>query len=503
MPSGFRIGPRPSTGPEENAPNITPTKIGQVENAQPKHHWREVNDSFAYILSHAGGPEMGFKIIDFSKFDPEGPEVSEIWEAPRFDVPTLGLRDSTAGEIVLAARPFLGGRSTINRVFFNRAMQAEGVEAEELWRYCLQTGDLMAHYGLGYTLYDLGRYQEAYRHLRAYTELVPADGWAWCWLGKACEAMGELEEARSTYEKAIELDGGETDAPELLVNLLDRSFRRESAGSEVPVSGRPRGEPTIRFVGEGPELREGVEIVLQDGVRRRDLVFFEEREDGQVAIRQAGPDDEGTVYYVHPESTQEELTFVRTNPRHLAAQREDSDVLGQLWKETFTNVGFFYRDADLADEVLEKYQQGMIIQERAYVDCSYLDGGLAARHRYLIITGKARDLHALVGMDRKYGPAIIQRNCFFKVLDVYWLRGHAQITLLHIPEELIGHLQTQELNEMEKKMVEAARTNFEENLARPAVPALTEAKWLERVAFPLGTSEEGDLFYGRSLEGPN
>src|SRR5215210_1343736 len=26
MPSGFRIGPRPSTGPEENAPNIPPTK---------------------------------------------------------------------------------------------------------------------------------------------------------------------------------------------------------------------------------------------------------------------------------------------------------------------------------------------------------------------------------------------------------------------------------------------------------------------------------------------
>jgi hypothetical protein len=56
---------------------------------------------------------------------------------------------------------------------------------------------------------------------------------------------------------------------------------------------------------------------------------------------------------------------------------------------------------------------------------------------------------------------------------------------------------------MEKEMVEPARTNFEENLAKPAVPALTEAKWLERVAFALGMSEEGDLFYGSSPEGPN
>jgi hypothetical protein len=31
--------------------------------------------------------------------------------------------------------------------------------------------------------------------------------------------MGELEEARSTYEKALELNGDQTDAPELLADL--------------------------------------------------------------------------------------------------------------------------------------------------------------------------------------------------------------------------------------------------------------------------------------------
>ncbi len=484
---------------DEHLDWLTLIEFGRVENAQPRDHWRGVSDSFGYLLLRPGGPEIGFKILDFSKFDPEDPEVSEIWEAPRFDVPTLGLRDATAGELVLAARPFLGGRSTVNRLYFNAAMQAEGNEAERLWRYCLQSGDLMAHYSLGYTLYELGRYHEAYRHLRAYTELVPADGWAWCWLGKACEAMGELEEARSTYEKAIELDGDETDAPELLVNLLDRSFRRESAASQAS-SGGPHGTPVIKFIGEAPELREGVDIMLEDGVRRGDLVVFEAQEHGTVVVRQAGLDD-GTVYYVHPESTSEELTFVRTNPGYLFTQREDSAALGQLWKETFSNVSFFYRDADLENEAIEKYRPGMIIQERAYVDCSSLDGGLAARHRYLIITGKAKDLHALAGMDPRYGPAILQRDAYFKVLDVYELRGHAQVTLLHAPEELIGHLRALELNEIEKEMVQAARTNFEENLGKPAVPALTEAAWLERVMFPLGMSEEGDLFYESSPEG--
>ncbi len=332
---------------DEDLDWLTLIEFGAVENAQPSDHWRGVSESFGYVLRHPGGPEIGFKILGFSEFDLEVEEVAEIWEGPRFDVPTLGLKDSTAGEIVLAARPFLGGHSTINRVYFNAAMRAEGAEAERLWRYCLQAGDLMAHYALGYTLYELERYREAYRHLRAYMELVPADGWAWCWLGKACEAMGELEEARSTYEKAIELDGNETDAPELLVDLLDKHFRREPVGNLASGGEEPRGAAAMRFVGEAPELQEGVEIVLEDGVRRGDLVVFEVREDGPVAIRRAGPDDEGPVYYVHPKGTAGELTFVRTSMRRLATHRENTSASRTPWEETFSGVGFFHRDADL------------------------------------------------------------------------------------------------------------------------------------------------------------
>jgi hypothetical protein len=69
---------------------------------------------------------------------PQRPRNSQFWQGPKCDVPTLGLRNATAGKIVLAARPFLGGRSTINRVYFNLAMAAEGAEVEELLRYCLR-----------------------------------------------------------------------------------------------------------------------------------------------------------------------------------------------------------------------------------------------------------------------------------------------------------------------------------------------------------------------------
>lgn len=80
----------------------------------------------------------------------------------------------------------------------------------------------MAHFGLGYTLLELGRDREAYRHLRYYAEIAPAHPWNHCWFGKAAAAIGEVEEARSAYLRAIELTeagGDETDAPELLAEL--------------------------------------------------------------------------------------------------------------------------------------------------------------------------------------------------------------------------------------------------------------------------------------------
>ena len=83
---------------------------------------------------------------------------------------------------------------------------AEGEAALADWLDCLEAGDCMAHFALGYTLYDLGRYHEAYRHLRYYAELAPAGPWNWCWYGKAAEAIGEYGEAQTAYRRAIAIE---------------------------------------------------------------------------------------------------------------------------------------------------------------------------------------------------------------------------------------------------------------------------------------------------------
>ena len=199
-------------------------EFGRVDDGQPKANWRGVTEHLGFLLDAPGGREVGFKITELAVFDEETREVDEVWNGPRFHVPQLGLGAATVGEIVLASRALFGEEPTINRVLFNRGINAGADRALDIWLACLEAGDCMAHFALGYTLYDLGRHHEAYRHLRYYAELAPAGPWNWCWYGKAAEAIGEYGEAQTAYRRAIaiESDDEPTDAADLLHALTIR-----------------------------------------------------------------------------------------------------------------------------------------------------------------------------------------------------------------------------------------------------------------------------------------
>lgn len=200
-------------------------EFGRVADGTPPEHWRGVGDDedFGYLHEGAGGPIVGFEVKRYSTFDPENPSVAEIWTAAYFEVPLLGLARANAGEVILAARALLGSASTLNRAYFDAAVNAQDEgpnESLQRWLQCLQTGDSMAHFALGYTLFELGRHHEAYRHLRYYVGIAPAGAWNWCWLGRAAASIGETDEAREALERAILLDkDGETDAREQLAAL--------------------------------------------------------------------------------------------------------------------------------------------------------------------------------------------------------------------------------------------------------------------------------------------
>jgi tetratricopeptide (TPR) repeat protein len=209
---------------------LNAVEYGRVADDQPPDHWRRVSDAFGFQLAAPGGRPVGFHITAFRDFDPDDPRVSEIWSGPRFAAPVLGLEDATAGEIALAARRHFGDRSSVDRALVARALSTSGTEALARWTHCLEAGDASAHYALGYTLLDLGRPAEAYAHLRHYAAIAPHGAWNWNYLGRAADAIGETEEARHAFRRAIELappDGHaqKVDAQERLARVEERGER--------------------------------------------------------------------------------------------------------------------------------------------------------------------------------------------------------------------------------------------------------------------------------------
>ncbi len=197
-------------------------EFGRVLDGQPADHLLPVDEDAAYVLDGPGGTVIGFAVGELCEYDPDAPGREELWRGPRFDVPLFGLRDVHAGEVILGTQATLFDKPTVNRVFFATAIDTEGDECVCQWRMCLESGDAMAHFGLGYTLLDHDRPREAYGHLRAYVAVAPFNTWAWCWLGRAALAIDEPTEARDAFRRAVALEltgGDETDAAELLTDL--------------------------------------------------------------------------------------------------------------------------------------------------------------------------------------------------------------------------------------------------------------------------------------------
>src|SRR4051812_12923926 len=205
-------------------------EYGRVDEGQPWAWWRLVGTQIAYLHDGGDGPAVGFRVLELSKLDLDDPSVRDVWGAPLFDAPILGLRAATAGEIILTACALFDGPASIGNTYSRLAADKRSAhEALDLWLCCLQAGEPVAHYGVGVTLYRLERFQEAYRHLRYYAEIAPALNWSQYWYGRAAEALGQEGEARRAYRRAVELDDPwkpETDAQERVAALERRRGRR-------------------------------------------------------------------------------------------------------------------------------------------------------------------------------------------------------------------------------------------------------------------------------------
>ena len=257
---------------------------------------------------------------------------------------------------------------------------------------------------------------------------------------------------------------------------------------------------SFQIIGEVPDFVENSQIVIEDEIRANSIVFFEKISDGTTAIKLVDLDklDESNepVYRVGKGNEPGQIVFEQIEITALKEKLRAQNHLDELLNQTFDHLAFIYRDNDLSDDFINKYYPGLILQERGFVDATYKRGGLAAKHRFLIASSQARELSGMPGANPAQGLTVIMRDSFFKVLDVAEKDNRKQITLLHIPGELIDFFNTGEgLSNEEAQIVEAARADFDKSFHVAPVDALRQPDWLMRVAAPIGISDAGEYFY--------
>ncbi|MEO7906512.1 MAG: hypothetical protein ABIT06_06035 [Saprospiraceae bacterium] len=172
----------------------------------------------------------------------------------------------------------------------------------------------------------------------------------------------------------------------------------------------------------------------------------------------------------------------------------DNNQLEEIYNQTFTGLGLFYRDTTLSENLISKYSVGQILTERGFTDMSTIGGGLATNLRYLIASVNAKDLSAIDPDAASTGHVLLNSNAFFKVLDIYKIGDKTQVFLLEIPESAINHFAIT-TSDTESELTKKARQDFEILLTFDPVAELQTLDWNERTEFPLGMSDSGEFFY--------
>ena len=162
-------------------------------------------------------------------------------------------------------------------------------------------------------------------------------------------------------------------------------------------------------------------------------------------------------------------------------------------EEVFAQCGAFYRDTSIPWPTILSYEVGMLFREPTFCDATYKFGGLAAPHRYLIISANARCVDSFSAYP-EWGLCMWKSGRIFKVIARHRTDAFTQITLLEVPDDLREELTTAQLSEIEHEFAERAGEQFLIAATLPPLPEHTDVSWLSRLEFPLGINDSGEFF---------
>lgn len=176
----------------------------------------------------------------------------------------------------------------------------------------------------------------------------------------------------------------------------------------------------------------------------------------------------------------------------------DRDDLEDVINATYPGLRMFARDANLPPEFAELYRPGMVIRERGFTDATPLLGGMVTTHRYVILSNHMGDIAALLGDEQPAVPEwelhVAPSGSHFKVLERAVVDGRTLIFLLHLPNDERWRLLASVAVNIDEALLTDALRRMEHRLAQPPIAAVVSPAWLDRCRFPLGMSDDGELF---------
>ena len=165
---------------------------------------------------------------------------------------------------------------------------------------------------------------------------------------------------------------------------------------------------------------------------------------------------------------------------------------------TLSGLTMYYRDTELSNDIIKKYEVGQVFRSQTFVDVSDFAGRLTKSCRFIFATNKAAPLYQINPNTEKWKLHTINLNSYFKVLDIYNKDGKVQFLLLHIPAKAVDFFKNSILNlggqSVEEQIVKKARMSFDKKMEADIIPELEEQEWINRTDFPIGLDNKNNFF---------
>ena len=180
-------------------------------------------------------------------------------------------------------------------------------------------------------------------------------------------------------------------------------------------------------------------------------------------------------------------------PQRSIPEGFDSDYYTKLANSLYPGIMMFARDINLDPALAAKYVPDMIIREKGFTDASSRFMGMVTTHRYVILSNHMADLSPMEH-GTNWGLCIANLNAHFKVLGTVVHEGKTGIFLLHLPDDDTWKEFKKVKFSMDDQLFEMATERFKAKCTGPVVPELATDAWLDRCAWPIGMTIQGQLF---------